>query len=284
VHTININQEKCIQCKQCIEVCPANVLSLKGNLIIIENQKQCVSCGHCAAVCPKGAITCHPENSRTPFQLKKLSASMKPEKLLFHKKRSIRQYRSKAVSREVIDDLIQHADKAPSSHNFRRRTYHVVDNKDQLMEIEKLIAPVYRKLLWLLNPVTLKIISLLNPVKGKDMYSLAHAFKTLITVVNNGQSHIFRNAPAAVFIAGPSDNDQSRDDCIAAQHYLMLYGETIGIGSCVIGFAQHAHKKIEKYLKLPKGSTIYGISVIGYPKYTYKNEIIYPDPDIKYAE
>lgn len=47
--------EKCIQCKKCINICPATALSLKDKKIVLSEDK-CVMCYCCHEVCPVEAI------------------------------------------------------------------------------------------------------------------------------------------------------------------------------------------------------------------------------------
>ena len=48
-------KDPCIKCKKCIEICPANALSLDNNRIKI-NEKKCIKCYCCHEVCPANAI------------------------------------------------------------------------------------------------------------------------------------------------------------------------------------------------------------------------------------
>jgi ferredoxin len=50
----NVKQD-CIRCHECIDRCPVNAISAKGDSIIIDAEK-CLGCGFCAARCPQGAI------------------------------------------------------------------------------------------------------------------------------------------------------------------------------------------------------------------------------------
>ena len=105
-------------------------------------------------------------------------------------------------------------------------------------------------------------------------------FKNLVRKTSEGKSHIFRGAPCVVFLVAPKNYDQSRDDCVAAQHYMMLYAQSLGIGSCIIGYAQYAHKKLERYLKIPKDKRIFAVTIFGYPQYRYRKTIQYHPPSI----
>jgi len=55
---IIINEEKCIGCGNCVEVCKDFSLILKNNKVKISDNPAfgCIGCGHCVAICPTNAI------------------------------------------------------------------------------------------------------------------------------------------------------------------------------------------------------------------------------------
>ena len=50
-----VDKEKCVGCGACVEVCPAQAISMVGGKAKI-NADKCVDCGRCAQVCPQGAL------------------------------------------------------------------------------------------------------------------------------------------------------------------------------------------------------------------------------------
>ncbi|MBN2795737.1 MAG: 4Fe-4S binding protein [Clostridia bacterium] len=56
VATLKFNQEKCIGCKKCLEVCPHQVFILK-NKIEMAHKALCIECGACQMNCPVDAIS-----------------------------------------------------------------------------------------------------------------------------------------------------------------------------------------------------------------------------------
>ncbi|BCV25248.1 4Fe-4S binding protein [Gelria sp. Kuro-4] len=56
---VNLNTERCKECRYCIEACPQEALSLSENLnkmgyrVVKLDEKKCVSCGICYTVCPE---------------------------------------------------------------------------------------------------------------------------------------------------------------------------------------------------------------------------------------
>ncbi|MCP4146817.1 MAG: hypothetical protein GY757_03610 [bacterium] len=115
---------------------------------------------------------------------------------------------------------------------------------------------------------------------AEEMVEFVIDFKQMVKKNSAGESHIFRDAPCVVVIAAPKGYDQSRDDYVAAQNYMMLYGQTENIGSCIIGYAQYAHKKLAKYLNIQKDTQIYAVTIFGKPVYKYKKSLIHKEPTI----
>lgn len=56
VATLKLEQEKCVGCGRCIEVCPHQVFSIVDKIATIVNFNSCIECGACSKNCPVGAI------------------------------------------------------------------------------------------------------------------------------------------------------------------------------------------------------------------------------------
>ncbi len=67
---VRIIEEKCIQCRGCIKVCPLNIFGLKdGKVAMVKPQSTCILCAECFHNCPSGAID-HPYIERARKLLK----------------------------------------------------------------------------------------------------------------------------------------------------------------------------------------------------------------------
>jgi nitroreductase/NAD-dependent dihydropyrimidine dehydrogenase PreA subunit len=271
---ISIDSQACILCGKCIEVCGSMTLEIIDDRVVQTMPELCSSCGHCAIVCPTNCIKSN-ENSIHKFEIKELDNNLSDIEKLLLTKRSVRKFKEKNIDKNILKKIIYYGNKAPSSSNLRKRNYIIVDNREKIIEIEKIILKKYENLLKILNPLLLGIIKIFN----KEMYyNLKNTRLDILQMqkqFGRQEYPIFRNAPAVIIIYAPKDL-QTKDDCVISQQYMMLYAHSQGIASCIIGYAQWAHKTLEKYFKLPKKHQIYAVSTFGYAKYPMKKAVEYP--------
>ena len=52
-----IDQEECIGCAICVEVCPMGVFLMVGDKAVVMRPEACNSCGICVENCPVDVIT-----------------------------------------------------------------------------------------------------------------------------------------------------------------------------------------------------------------------------------
>jgi thioredoxin reductase/ferredoxin len=62
----SINDDRCIGCDACVEVCPTDVLELVNNKSRVQRFSDCVQCEQCAHACPTTALVMHYEGSAPP--------------------------------------------------------------------------------------------------------------------------------------------------------------------------------------------------------------------------
>ena len=274
---ITIDKNKCILCSNCIDVCGSSTLKIIDSQIVQIVPQLCSSCGHCAAVCPTDAISAN-KNSLHYFELKEIDEALTDFEKLIVTKRSIRNFKDKEIEKKILDKLVFYAQKAPSSSNSRKRNYHIITDKNQILTIEKEVVKKYASILKILNPFLLGLIKIFSKKMFVDLKNTRTDILQMLKQFENKKYPIFRNAPCIVFISAPKDI-QSKDDCIIAAQYMMLYAHSIKIGSCVIGYAQYTHKILEKMLNIPKHHSIYAVSTFGYSKYDFSKEISYKQFD-----
>ncbi len=234
----------------------------------------CCSCGHCAAICPENAISATQGKLNAFKILQNEEQHTEIEKLLIGK-RSVRHFKKDAIEKDVLENFIHYAEKSPSSSNKRKREYIIIRDEKKIIELEKAILRKFNSLKFIINPITIGLISVFSRKLSLNLKFLLNALAQMNAEFTKKEYPIFRGAPLVVCVIAPKRAQQSKDDCIIAQQYMMLYAESIGIGSCIIGYAQYAHKTLEKRLKVKKGYSVYAVSVFGFPKFIYEKEIQY---------
>jgi NAD-dependent dihydropyrimidine dehydrogenase PreA subunit len=56
VATLRLDEDKCVGCGTCLEVCPHEVWESAGEKVRVCDRDACMECGACAVNCPFGAI------------------------------------------------------------------------------------------------------------------------------------------------------------------------------------------------------------------------------------
>lgn len=57
MYNVEVNEEKCVGCSECIDVCPVEVFELQDEKSVPVNAEECLGCESCIEVCEEGAIT-----------------------------------------------------------------------------------------------------------------------------------------------------------------------------------------------------------------------------------
>lgn len=62
----SINDDRCVGCDACVDVCPTDVLELVANKSRVVRFDDCIGCEQCAMACPTAALVMHPEGTEPP--------------------------------------------------------------------------------------------------------------------------------------------------------------------------------------------------------------------------
>jgi NAD-dependent dihydropyrimidine dehydrogenase PreA subunit len=57
MYKIEVDQEKCIGCGECVDVCPVDVYEMQDEKSVPVNIEECIGCESCIEVCEQEAIT-----------------------------------------------------------------------------------------------------------------------------------------------------------------------------------------------------------------------------------
>jgi nitroreductase/NAD-dependent dihydropyrimidine dehydrogenase PreA subunit len=210
-----IDEERCIQCGECAEDCPAGVISMEEYPVI--NEEGCFRCQHCLAVCPTGAVSIL---GRNPDESVALEGNMPdPARLetLIKGRRSIRRYSNRDLDPALIDQLLDIAWYAPTGVNAQSVLFTVVREK-RIMD--RLRQEVMSEL------ARLKVEGKLPP--GFAGQYLGGAVKSW---QKDGTDIIFRGAPHLLVTSAPKDAPCPAQDTIIALTTFQLMAHTRGVGT-----------------------------------------------------
>ena len=57
MYDVKVDEEKCVGCGECVEICPVDVYEIKDEKSVPVNAEECLGCESCLEVCEEEAIT-----------------------------------------------------------------------------------------------------------------------------------------------------------------------------------------------------------------------------------
>lgn len=243
---IRVNEDKCIKCHKCINVCPFTVLGEREGFPVKRLNKNCIECMHCAAACPEGAITFKGESAVSrQFELKSAAETFADD-LEQHvlQRRSYRNFRKEPVDREVLKHVLELTDWTPSAKNQHPHSWIVVDSPELIKAMMDAIVAYSKE-----TGVSPEVVTELENENNNVVMGSAPTL--ILCYANNGAI----NAPADSAIAMTTAE-------------LML--QSRGIGTCWAGYLTRMCNAVpalrELLPELPENHSFYGAFMAGYPE------------------
>lgn len=282
----SLDTEKCTACGLCAEVCSLDVIVRNENgCPTIDRAAYCLACGHCVAICPQNALSIRDITCDEFASAHASAISPSDMETFLLTKRSCREFEDRPVEKSVLENLIDVARMAPTAINCQERAFIVVTNTAKIAELRETLTKHTRSLLKMVKLAASRPATLfLSSESQEHMRHIQADFEVALRHMDDGDDYIFHNAPCLIFFTGIAMDPSGRDHALGAQHYLMLYAETMGLGTCINGYAQVAPKVLAKHLNVPKAHTIYGVTMLGYRKYTYRKHVYRQPASVVYYE
>lgn len=273
-----IDGETCVGCGRCVEVCPTEFLTLQAGKAVATGEK-CLNCGQCEAVCSTGAVKVsaleESVGDYTTFQINHEWVPYgKPDLAtlvaLMRSRRSCRQFLDTPVDLARLQDLAQIGASAPSGTNCQPWTFTILPDRAAVLKLSAEILAFFMRLNKVARlPFIRWFSSDLRTYYRKHYASIEKALKEW---EETKKDKLFFNAPAIILVGCKPEASTPAEDALLAAQSILLAAHTMGLGTCLIGFATAALKRdanIQRRLGIPVDETIYAVIAMGVPDRSY---------------
>ena len=281
---VKINRDLCTGCGLCITVCPTGTISLIEGKAAVSGGAS-ISCGHCEAVCPQEAIrvtAIDEEMSRyKTFTADKqwLPPGQYNTSALVHlmaSRRSCRCFTSQPVDRDMLEDLIKIGITAPSGTNSQSWTFTILPTRKAVTSFAENIASYFGRLNTTAEKTMLRLFFKLIGKGELDAYYRSYYPKikeALREWYASGKDRLFHGSTSAILIgSNPRASCPAEDALLAAQN-ILLAAHSMGLSSCLIGYAVAAMKRepsIQRSIGIPPEEEIHAVIALGYSSEVYQ--------------
>jgi nitroreductase/Pyruvate/2-oxoacid:ferredoxin oxidoreductase delta subunit len=278
-----ITADKCTGCGLCVTICPSGTLSLQEGKAVVTGDLS-LSCGHCAAVCPADAITVHaidPEASRyatfaaDPRWLPPGEFNTAQLVRLMASRRSCRQFKNKPVEHPVLEDLVKIGITAPSGTNNQLWTFTILPDRESVVAFGDQVALFFKHINKLAeNGLLRNALRLIGKAELAIYYRDYHqsVSEALTEREKGGRDRLFHGATAAIVVGSKPKGSTPKEDALLATQNILLAAHSMGLGTCLIGFAVIPLIKdirTKRFLGIPDNEHVHAVIALGYPDERY---------------
>jgi len=290
---VAIDYNVCNNCFLCEHVCPGKPLYIENGRVHIDQSRifGCIGCGLCVAVCPEDCITIEGREIKNSdlFALPdpETAASYDSFINLMQARRSIRHFKKKEVTSDIVDKILSAAANAPMGLPPSDVEVVVLNGFDKVKEFSDDFVDYANTIKYMFSSPALM---LMRPFISKEDAQTLKSFvqpmlKYFVEKKKDGEDWLLYGAPLAFcFHTGPYADPA---DSHVAATYAMIAAESLGLGTCMIGSVVPFIKKGAKDLKHKWGINPKirdGLFLLaGYPKFKFRKGIRRTFAKVHYA-
>ncbi len=280
IDPIAIDEDRCTCCEACVGVCVARIFESEGDSIVPTDPARCLLCGHCMAACPVDAIRVAALDPDEFEPIQKLSDAPDPDRLmgLFRRRRSVRRYRKRPVEKEKILRIIEAGRFAPTGGNSQPFRFSVVQTPEVLLSIKRMVIGGF------VERTAPDDAPLVEKIQRGESLSAAetmqHAFaerwQTKADDLERGVDGLLFDAPALISLYVPSELSGFTTEAGLVGMQMVLMAESLGLGTCFIGWIAGAGvgignslPEVKKAMHIPGNCALSLTMVAGYSDLDY---------------
>jgi nitroreductase/Pyruvate/2-oxoacid:ferredoxin oxidoreductase delta subunit len=280
----HIDQEKCNGCELCVKVCPSETISMQDGKAHVTGDRS-LQCGHCVAVCPVDAVRVDTIDEKSlSFKSFDLENDWMPHGefdtsrlvQLMASRRSCRNYTDETVDRSMLEDLVKIGTTAPSGTNCQNWTFTIFPDRVAVNEFGQRIGSFFKNINRMAEKTLLRKALKLIGKPELDKYYQEY-YQSVKEGLEEWEQHrrdrLFHGATAVIVVASKPGGSCPREDALLATQNILLAAHSMGLGTCLIGFAVEAIQydpTIKHFLKIPNEETVYTVIAMGYPEEEYQ--------------
>ncbi|MCJ8501557.1 nitroreductase family protein [Desulfatitalea alkaliphila] len=191
-------------------------------------------------------------------------------------RRSHRHFKSKAVPKKIIQQLIEAARYAPTGSNVQSVEIIVVEDAHRKRILSDLSVDFFAE-------AGAKAAEQLRTMPVESRTPARLQLEKMVRYRNNmlqaksvGYDPIFHQAPVVLMFHSPLETTTPKDNCVIASTTVGLFARTLGLESTYIGLleiAARSYPPLAEAIGLPTGHQVQSVLITGYPKLKFLRHV-----------
>ena len=273
---IIVDVNSCTKCGACVDECSYFYFESDTLHITKDADEHCIECGKCVAICPVNVITLKDYKNDVLIEVPTKDNLPSFETLgnLFQVRRSRRQFEKTPVPKEIIEKILNVAGRySATAWNQQQVHFTVVQNRELLRKLSDEATKQVKNLIKTFeDPQGRKTLeTAFSPSFIKTIEEVVPAFKIYLKMINKGEE-VWRRDSEIIIIHSPKNALLPIENCALAACQIMLAAETLGLGTCSLGYITaffNTMRPVAKIVKLPLKHIVGYTLAIGFPKAKY---------------